>query len=476
MRMMLALVCAAVAASYPTDNPISEPLNSELAAPDDVDNTGTMGDDCELDNMSPVATKKNEEEDEPAVRRHCSSRIYVRLGRGSTVGSATELNLPEEEDIALTRLGRGERSNYNFVRFGRGGRNDNFVRFGRGGKQDSFIRFGRDRSDNFVRLGRTRTDNFIRFGRGKSENFIRFGRGKQENFIRFGRDKQGNFIRFGREMKNSNDHDETFSLEDTDANTDDEFSASSNLRAGRGGKSEGNFIRFGRARPTNFIRLGRGDDDLTRPEERDKANSKIVRFGRQSYDDNFVRLGRSGNTDAMRRGKLTDRNFIRLGRSGQQASQYDDTREWENSEMLGQPDKPVNNHNFIRLGKRAEDSDERENLVRTGRDAEQIQDTENKTVKHIRNRRSATLFSDDETPQDSSDYSTITSNSAYDDDKISSTFDDSQIPFRYYSPLASGIPNYILGPELPILAPLSNGAETKGRKGGWHNRNYIRLG
>jgi hypothetical protein len=475
MWVMLTLLCAAMAASYPTANPISEPQNSQLAMPDEADNIDTPGDDCELDNTSPVATKKNEEENEPVARRQCSSRVYVRLGRQSAVGSESELNSPEEEDTALTRLGRGGRSNYNFVRFGRGGRNDNFVRFGRGSKQGNFIRFGRGRSDNFVRLGRKKASNFIRFGRGTSENFIRFGRGKHENFIRFGRDKQGNFIRFGREMKNSNDHDEILSLEDTDENPEDIFFANSNLGAGRGEKSEGNFIRFGRGRPSNFIRLGRGDD-RTQPEERGKENSKIVRSGRQPYDDNFVRLGRSpGYSDAMRRGKLTDRNFIRLGRSGQEALQYDDTIQWENSEMLGRSDRPVNNHNLIRLGKRAQDGDI---------DGQQVLDTPpftfgdagNKTVKHVRNRRYATLSGDDEIPAESADYPTITPHSAYDDGKISSTFEDSQILFRYYSPLASGIPNYILGPELPIVAALSNAVETKGGKGGGHDRNYIRLG
>lgn len=83
---------------------------------------------------------------------------------------------------------------------------------------------------------------------------------------------------------------------------------------------------------------------------------------------------------------------------------------------------------------------------------------------------------EDETPDDSSDYPVVLSNNAYDDDKTSSTLDDSQIPFRYYSPLASGLPNYILSPELSVLAPLTNGGETKRVKGDGHSRNYIRLG
>jgi hypothetical protein len=451
MRVTLTLLCAAVAASYPTDNPVSEPQSRQLALPDDVDNIGTEGDGCCFENLSPVPTTRNEDEDE----------LAMRLGRGGRVGPA-----PEEKE---------GRSNDNFVRFGRGGRTGNFVRLGRGDKQDHFIRFGRDMSDNF---GRQRTGNFIRFGRGQSDSFIRFGRGQQDNFIRFGRDKQGNFIRFGREMKRTNDQDETFDPEDTNVNFENEFSTGSKFRVGRGGKSDSNFIRFGRARPSNFIRLGRGNGDLTHPEERGKASSKIVRFGRQTYDDNFVRLGRSSdNNDAMRRGKLTDRNFIRLGRSGQPALQYDEIREVENAETLGRADNPVN-HDFIRLGKRAEDGCEHENFVRSGRDVEHILsgDNENTTDKHIRSRRSVTLSGDDETPEDSSDYPTAISNSAYDGDKVSAAFEDSEIPFRYYSPLTSGIANYILGPELEVLAPLSKGAVTKGRKGAWHNRNYIRLG
>jgi len=469
-RVILVLVCAAVAASYPTDIPITEPPNIVLTAPDDVensiDNIATL-DDCETEKvMSPVSTKRNEDEDEPPVRRRCSSRVFVRLGRGSSADPASELESSGEKDTGLLRLGRGRTSDDNFIRFGRGGRNDNF------------IRLGRDRSDNFIRFGRGRTDNFIRFGRGKSDNFIRFGRGRQDNFIRLGRD-----------MENSYGSDENFNLEDTYTNPEDEISSSSNLRIGRGGKLDSNFIRFGRARPSgsNFIRLGRSNDELTQPEESGLTNRNFVRLGRQIYEDNPVRLSRSsGNNDDLRRGKLADQNFIRLGRSGQPALQYNDNRE---RKRLGRYNGPSNSHSFVRLGKRAE----QRRLVRFGRNVQQTEDAPtsshgdsapsdngNKTTKveyqQNRKRRSVTFSNEDETPEDSSDYPIIISNGAYDDNKMSSSFDDSQIPFRYYSPIVSGIPNYILGPELSVLAPLRIGAEIKRGQVNGHNRNYIRLG
>lgn len=454
-RVILALAWVAVAASYLTENPITEPPSIVLAAPDDVDNMAALGNDCEPEKSIKGAEEQGQP---PSERRQCSSAVYMRLGEGNSVDSASERHSLGETGPALVRPGRAGRAN------------DNYIRFGRGGKQD-FIRFGRDGSDNF-----------IRFGRGRTDNFIRFGRGRQDNFIRFGRNKQDNFMRVGRDMRDRNDRDET------DVNSKDELSTSSNLRVGRGGKSDSNFIRLGRARPSSgFIRLGRGNDELTQPGEMRRSNSNFVRFGRQTYGDKFERLSRSsGNTD-LRRGKLTDRNFIRLGRSGQQ---YNDVTEGERDdkyeERLGRWDKRGKTQNFVRFGKRAEED---EKLVRFGRDVAHTgdrralptgdsapSDNENNTSNHIRGRRSVIFPTEDETPEDSSDYPIIISNNAYDDDKISSTLDDSQIPFRYYSPLASGLPNYILSPELSVLAPLTNGGETKRGKGDGHSRNYIRLG
>lgn len=467
MRVILALAWVAVAASYLTDNPITEPPSIVLAAPDDVDNMAALGNDCEPEKSIKGAEEQGQP---PSDRRQCSSGVFMRLGEGNSVDSASKRYSLGEAGTALVRPGRGGRAN------------DNFIRFGRGGKQDNFIRFGRDRADNFIRFGRGRTDNFIRFGRGKSDNFIRFGRGRQDNFIRFGRNKQDNFFRFGRDMRDSNDRDET------DVNSKDELSTNNNLRVGRGGKSDSNFIRLGRARPSSgFIRLGRRNDELTQPGEMRRSNSNFVRLGRQTYEDGFERLSRSSGNSDLRRGKLTDRNFIRLGRSGQQ---YNDDTEGESNdkyeERLGRSDKRGKTQNFVRFGKRAEED---EKLVRFGRDVAHTGDTpalptgdsapsdnENRTTKHIRSRRSVIFPAEDETPEDSSDYPIIISNSAYDDDKISSTLDDSQIPFKYYSPLASGLPNYILSPELSVLAPLTNGKGTKRGKEDGHSRNYIRLG
>jgi hypothetical protein len=414
-RVILTLAWAAVAASYLTDNPITEPPSIVLAAPDDMDNMAALRNDCDPEKSMRGA----EEQGQPSPdSRQCSSAVYVRQQEGNSVDSVSERISPGETE--------------------RGGR------FGRGGKQENFIRLGRGRSDNFIRLGRGRTDNFIRFGRGRDDNFIRFGRNKQDNFFRFGRD-----------MRDGNNRDET------DVNSKEELSTSNNLRIGRGGKSDSNFIRLGRARPSSgFIRLGRTNEGLTQR----RSNSNFVRFGRQIYEDKFDRRSRSSGNSDLRRGKLTDRNFIRLGRS----------------------DKRGKSQNFVRFGKRAE---EEEQLVRFGRDVAHTGDTpalpsgdsapndnDNKTRKHIRSRRSVIFPAEDETPEDSSDYPNIISNNAYDDDKISSTLDDSQIPFRYYSPLASGLPNYILSPELSVLAPLTNGGETKRGRGDGHSRNYIRLG
>jgi hypothetical protein len=466
-RVILALAWAAMAASYLTDNPITEPPNIALAASDDVDNMAALGSDCEPEK----STKGAEEQGQPPPDHpQCSGAVYVRLGDGSSVDSAPERDLLGETGNALVRPRRGGRANDNFIRFGRGGRNDNYIRFGRGGKHDNFIRFGRDRSDNFIRFGRGRTDNFIRLGRGKSDNFIRLGRGRDDNFIRFGRNKQDNFIRFGRDMKVSNDRDET------DVSSKDELSTSNNLRVGRGGRSDSNFIRLGRAGPSS---------SFTQPQEMRRSNGNFVRFGRQTYEDNLERVDRSSGNNDLRRGKLTDRNFIRLGRSGQQ---YNDDTEGERDdtyvERLGRSDKRGKTQNFIRFGKRA---DEDEQLVRFGRDVAHTEDTPalpsgdsvpsdnaNETNKHIRSRRSVISSGEDETPEDSSGYAVVISKNEY-DDKIS-TVDDSQIPFKYYSPLASGLPNYILSPELSVLAPLTNGGETKKGKGDDHNRNYIRLG
>lgn len=447
--VILALAWAAVAASYLTDNPITGPPSIVLAAPDDVDNMAALNSDCEPE-------KSTEEQGQPpSDRGQCSNALYMRLGQGNSVDSASGPNSLGETGIALARPGRGGRTN------------------------DNFIRFGRDRSDNFIRFGRGRSDNFIRFGRGKSDNFIRFGRGREDNFIRFGRDKQDNFFRFGRNMRDGNDRDET------DVNSRHELSTNNNLRVGRGGKSDSNFIRLGRARPSNgFIRLGRRSDELTQPGEMGRSNRNFVRFGRQTYEDKFERLSRSSGNNDLRRGKLTDRNFIRLGRSGQQYN--DDTEGERDDKHEERSDKRGKTQNSIRFGKRSKQD---EQLVRFGRDVAHTGDTpalpsgdsapsdnENKTTKYIRSRRSAIFSAEDEMPEDSSDYPIIISNNAYDDDKISSTLDDSQIPFKYYSPLASGLPNYILSPELSVLAPLTNGGDTKRGQGDGHSRNYIRLG
>jgi hypothetical protein len=378
---------------------------TEPPGTDDVDNMAALGSDCE-----PEGTSKGQQ---PPDRGQCSSAVYMRPG---------DRDFLEQTGTLPVRSGRGNRVNDNFIRFGRAGRNDNY------------IRLGRDRSDNFVR----------------------FGRGRQDNFIRLGRTKQGNFLRFGREMKDSSGSDET------------DVSPKHDLRVGRGGKSDSNFIRLGRARPNSgFIRLGRGDDEIAGPEEMRRSNGNFVRFGRQAFGDSLAREGRSSGNSDLRRGKLTDRNFIRLGRSGQQ---YSDDTEGESDdnyeESLGRSNKRGKTPNFVRFGR---------DVAHIGDAATLPSGDSAPSDKHIRSKRSVIPTAEDETPADSSDYPIIVSKNAY-DDKISSALDDSQITFRYYSPLASGIPNYILSPELSALAPLTIGAESKRTNGDGHNRNYIRLG
>jgi len=431
----------------------------------EVDNIAALTDER-------VPEKKSEEQDETPDPQHLLSRIYVGLARGSNMDPTAQLDLAGEKDTAVFRPGRGGKPNGNFVRLGRSGTNNNFVRFGRGKNQGNFIRFGRGR-----------TDNFIRFGRGNSDNFIRFGRGRQDNFIRFGRGKE-NFFEFERNMKNGKD------VEDTDVNSEDELSTSSNLRVGCGGNSESNFLHS--CMTNSFAQLDHGNPEVTDPEERVRAKRNFVRFGRPVYTDNFLRLTRSSANNDLRRGKLSDRNFIRLGRSEQHDDDRKKERSGETEETFGRFNKHGNNQNFIRLGKKLETRNLNEEFVRFGRDVGHLQDIQavltgdstpsdiKNNTKNVRSRRSVTFPEEDETPEDSSVYPVIISKSAYDDadddNKISSTIDNSQKPFKYYSPLTSGIPNYILGPELSVLASLGNGAQTKRGKEDGRSRNYIRLG
>ncbi|GFG30878.1 hypothetical protein Cfor_10283 [Coptotermes formosanus] len=462
--VFLALVCAAVAASYPTDNSITEPPNFLLPEPNDVNDITALTDERQPEKMP-------EEQEEPADRQHLSSRIHARFGRTSQVYPAAELGLAGEKDIPLFRLGREGKTNDNFVRLGRSGTNNNFVRLGRSNKQDNFIRFGRGRTDNFIRLGRGRSDNFIRFGRGRHDDFIRFGRGNDENLFDF-----------ERSMKNSKD------LEDTDVNSEEELFPKGNLRVECDGESDNNFVLSRRA--NSLARLCRGNSEITNPEERGRPKSNFIRFDSLVHKDNILRPSRSSANNDLRRGKLSDRNFIRFGRSDKH---YNDNREEAGSaeagERLGRSNKHSNNQNFIRLGKRLEARKEDEEFVRFGRDVEHLQDirtvlTGNSTpsnikvnTKYVRSRRSVTFSDEDETPEDSSVYPVIISKSAYDDEgTTSSTIDNSQKPFRYYSRPTSGTPNYILGPELSVLASLDNGAQVKRGKEDGHMRNYVRLG
>jgi hypothetical protein len=416
--VILALAWAAMAAAYLSDN--------VLEAPDDVDNMAALHNDCQPNN--------GEKAQQPTESGQCSSAVYVRLDEGSSAESASERDLLGEAGTAPVTPARDARANDNFIRFGR---------------NDNFIRFGRDRADNFIRLGRGRADNFIRFGRGRQDNFIRFGRNKQDSFFPTGSDS---------------------SEREADVNSKQELSTGNNLMVGRGGRSDSNFIRLGRARPsTGFIRLGRGNDEAVGPGQIRRSNSNFVRFGRETYGDKLERQSRSSGNSDLRRGKLTDRNFIRLGRSGQRYDD-DDTEGQSDDKYEESPDrseKRGKTANFVRFGRDVAHRVAKPTLP-SGESAP--------SDKHIRRRRSVFPSAEDETPEDSSDYTISVSKNAYDDDKMSSIPDDSQIPFRYYSPQASGLPNYILGPELSVLGPLANGRETQTGKVDGRNTNHIRLG
>jgi hypothetical protein len=279
-------------------------------------------------------------------------------------------------------------------------------------------------------------------------------------------------------MKNRKD------LEDTDVNSEDELSNISNLRVGYGGNSKSNFIRSGMA--NSFAQLGHRNPEFTDQEGRASAKRNFVRFGRPVYTDNFLRLTRSSANNNLRRGKLSDQNFIRFGRSEQH---YNNGKEKERS---GETEEPGNNQNFIRLGKRLEDHKSNVDFIRLGRDVGHLQDIRTvltgdstrsdikNNTKNVRSRRSVTFSEEDETPEDPSVYPLVISKSAYDDadddNKISSTIDDFQKPFKYYSHLMYGMPNYMLGPELSVLDSLGNGAQTERGKKDGRSRNYVRLG
>lgn len=279
---------------------------------------------------------------DPLMRRSPLDKNFMRFGRSSP-------SFVEEEDGEIPQGSSGETSkeeNFirsmrgkqdSFMRFGRS-RNDNFMRFGRG-KQDGFMRFGKSKNDNFMRFGRGKQDNFMRFGRGKQDNFMRFGRGKQDNFMRFGKGKQDNFMRFGKgnqgviEFTSDLDGHSALPFSNVDVNMRRDMRGKQDnfMRFGKsvGGypgneiqismrsdpKSNMNFIRFGKAKPDDFMSFGKPEGNQKQmsltDEEKDSIEKLNEGFARdiKSKDLKLIRLGRQHSNK--------DNSFMRFGRNPQ---------------------------------------------------------------------------------------------------------------------------------------------------------------
>ncbi|GAB0090385.1 hypothetical protein DMENIID0001_051140 [Sergentomyia squamirostris] len=155
----------------------------------------------------------------------------------------------------------------------------NFMRFGRADK--NILRFGRSNPQNILRFGRS-GENFIRFGRNDG-NFMRFGR--NDDLMRLGR-PDNNFIRFGRTSDYVHSPAEGSERRKKEKKDDFEWND---------GKRQDNFMRFGRNKNTNFLRLGRSDEKKPPPENQVKppTPNNILRFGRA---DSFMRFGRKDSS------------------------------------------------------------------------------------------------------------------------------------------------------------------------------------
>ncbi|XP_075234425.1 FMRFamide related propeptide [Lycorma delicatula] len=331
----------------------------------------------------------------------------------------------------------------NFVRFGRsnGGINVN-----RKGRPDSFVRFGRasddenheifedidDINEDIRRDTRGRTD-FIRFGRAgdnrrSNSGFIRFGRARNDNFVRFGRARPDSFIRFGRGV---NDYLENF-------NDENDFQ-----RLSRGNpKSNTNFVRFGKRVPEN-------DEEIVNAYKNgltDKENlARSSRLSNKHRGDSFIRFGRIP--------KLYDEEF-----SKKLPSYFDDK--------------------IDKIPQRSDDEQQLYNQIKTNPEME----TEIESTKASRN--SDTYTSYDTSTHDVSrkkrSISTSTSptkeilNQKTESLPVEETPDITSSTFyNYPSPLAAGLPNFIIGPELSVL-PTHAKSHNNGKK--VENKNFIRLG
>lgn len=279
-----------------------------------------------LDNFIRMGRQSNAKEKEPSKETEEFDR-FIRSGKSN---KKSESEKYERLAKNFMRFGRGKRNN--LMRFGRG-KQDNYMRFGRGNK-DNFMRFGRGKQENFMRFGRGNKDNFMRFGRGNKENFMRFGRGNKDNFMRFGRGKYDTRIRFGRDLENFDSPSRQEQLDVYD------------LLHGTGGKhligssddnipiamrssivDYNNFDRFGRSRQDNFMRFGKSNADQQSSQALQFSEDLKINPSLNSEstiplrEETFTRVMKSKLNDdvnLLRQGRHPpnkDDSFIRFGRN-----------------------------------------------------------------------------------------------------------------------------------------------------------------
>nr|BAO00954.1 FMRFamide [Nilaparvata lugens] len=388
---------------------------------------------------------------------------FVRFGRAQNAHDDDDTTFPPRED--LIRLGRARADS--FIRFGRA-RPDNFIRFGRGGMDRSnngFIRFGRAGPDNFIRFGRGRPDNFIRFGRGRPDNFIRFGRDQlksnvenrlklisdAENHLKMVDDAENqlktqlklvsdaeNQLKLVSDVENQlkpdeNNYDNS-ELYTSDEDDGDEYSFERALRGNS--KLNSNFVRFGKRVPENneeVVNAYKNGLKLNTPQGRDFLERFIRLPGRSNMkSDSFIRFGRSlSGGETSKTGGESEENSGEGKSVFRENSSQDESAEndgfVEDSKVVTSTDPDI-------LGT-AFESASSENLSRKKRAVEFDEKKHNKN-----------LFTTDKTNQSRS----------------------------FYSPLAAGLPGFILGPELSVLPVKETTQKCNNSEG--KTKNFIRLG
>ncbi|KAK7864195.1 hypothetical protein R5R35_004106 [Gryllus longicercus] len=504
---LLAAACALAAAASASDGAGAAPDAAPSAAPGQLPPSPALGDREDDDADGDDAL------DELLLPRQgrAARDNFLRFGKAARDNFLRFGRAPRDNFL---RFGKASRDN--FLRFGKASR-DNFLRFGRASR-DNFLRFGRAPRDNFVRFGRANQDNFLRFGKAGKDNFLRFGKAGKDNFLRFGKAGRDNFLRFGRageEMEAEEatplretrdraasnffrlgrpDPDAQVSLEEEalaarlareDGEADSEAEAE-----GLGAEEEQslerllrfardrNFLRFGRGRPDNFVRFGRGGDDgsdadddnrdgsqapthlgqeeaaaaaaasaaaVAAAEAESEASTEGARAaeeGAEAADEHLQRVGRAARTrNLFGRWKMADLNFIRLGRSapagapGPAAALLPAP-----AKRSGTPPRPGRSQ----VGRTAGHVD---NFLRLGNGKRAKRSASASARPACAPRRPASLLGD--LPL---------------------------APLTYYSPLAVGLPNYLLAPELGLLPAAAAAAPAKRGPADRQGSNFIRLG